>query len=152
MALCYSVSWDDFRGNRLINKVYKHNQLVALIIDFSGDVTSSTFFTDDECPLQVGVILKGVNQPVYAHRHNFFERKVLGTSEFLFVLEGNMTLTLFNENFQDPEYFNIGKGSGVLLLGGAHAIDFEESTKLLEVKQGPYSAEIDKVYFMELDS
>lgn len=125
---------------------------MAIIIDFLGDLTSSTFFTDDESPLQVGLILKGHNQPVHAHRHNFFERKVLGTSEFLFVLEGNMTLTVFNENFQDPEYFNVGKGSGVLLIAGAHAINFQEATKLIEVKQGPYSAEIDKVYLKELDS
>jgi hypothetical protein len=136
----------------LINKVYKQKQLVAIIIDFYGDLTSSTFFTDDESPLQVGMILKGLNQPVNAHRHNFFERKVLGTSEFLFVLEGNMTLTIFDENFEDPEFFNVNEGFGVLLLGGAHAIDFEESTKLIEVKQGPYTAENDKVYLAELDS
>lgn len=136
----------------MINKVYKQNQLVAIIIDFLGDVTTSTFFTDDDSSLQVGKILKGLNQPVMAHRHNLFERTVLGTSEFLFVLEGSMALTIFNENFQDPEYYYIAKGSGVLLLGGAHAIDFKEETKLIEVKQGPYSPEIDKVYLMESDS
>jgi len=126
--------------------------LAAIIIDFLGDLTSTTFFTDNETPLQVGMIVKKFNEPVNAHRHNVFQRKVLGTTEFLFVLEGSMALTIYDESFQDPELFEIPKGSGVLLLSGAHAIDFEEPTKLIEVKQGPYEDEIDKVYFTELDS
>jgi hypothetical protein len=136
----------------LINKVYKQQKLAAIIIDFMGDLTSTTFFTAEESPLQVGMIVKKINEPVNAHRHNIFPRNVSGTSEFLFVLEGGMALTIYDENFEDPERFNIPEGSGVLLLSGAHAIEFEVPTKLIEVKQGPYEDKIDKVYLTELGS
>lgn len=148
--LCYSVAWGDFRGYRLINKVYKRQKLAALIVDFQGDLTSTTFFTPNESPLQIGMIVKKDNEPVNPHRHNIFTRNVSGTSEFLFVLEGSMTLTIYDDSFEDPEVFKIPKGSGVLLLSGAHAIDFKEPTKLIEVKQGPYQVESDKVYLTEL--
>ncbi len=136
----------------MINKVYKQQKLAAIIIDFLGDLTSTTFFTANDSPLQVGMIVKKNNEPVNAHRHNVFSRNVSGTSEFLFVLEGGMSLTIYDENFEDPELFNIPEGSGVLLLSGAHAINFDVPSKLIEVKQGPYEIERDKVYLTELDS
>lgn len=117
-----------------------------------GDLTSTTFFTEKDSPLQVGMIVKKISEPVNAHRHNIFPRNVSGTSEFLFILEGGMALTIYDENFEDPEQFNIPKGSGVLLLSGAHAIDFKVPTKMIEVKQGPYEDMIDKVYLTELGS
>jgi hypothetical protein len=136
----------------MIRRVYKRSQLAAIIIDFSSEISATTFFTDHESPLQIGIISKDFNQPVLPHRHNTFERKISATSEFLFVLEGSMTLTIFDENFAEPEYFDVAKGSGVLLLGGAHAIEFRNSAKLIEVKQGPYAAEMDKVYLVESDT
>jgi hypothetical protein len=135
----------------VVNKVYKDGRLAAVKIDFLQGLESTTFFTDAESPLQVGIISKKLMDPVKAHRHNTFQRNVLGTSEFLYVLEGSMTVTVFDENFQNPETLQLSVGSGVLLLGGAHSIEFEESTKLIEVKQGPYSAELDKVYLSELN-
>ena len=135
----------------MINKVYKDDRLVATIIDFLGDISSTSFFTDEASPLQVGVISKKSDERVQAHRHNLFERKIVGTSEFLYVLEGKMEITVYDDSFQNPETFSLGVGSGVLLSAGAHSIQFLETTKLMEIKQGPYSAEIDKVYREELN-
>lgn len=134
----------------MINKVYKQGRLSAILINFIPEFSSTTFFTDDAAPLQVGVIVKEPSQPVLAHRHNIFERKVIGTSEFLFVLKGSMKVTIFDDDFLNPEEYMFDQGMGILLLSGAHSIDFEESTQLIEVKQGPYSAEIDKVYLSDV--
>jgi hypothetical protein len=136
----------------LINKVFKQGRLSAIIMDFRHDITTTTFFTEDSLPLQVGAIIKNSSQPVLAHRHNVFERKVLGTSEFLFVLKGAMKLSLFDDDFLNPEEFIVTQGMGVLLLSGGHSIDFEEQTQLIEVKQGPFSAQVDKIYLSELEN
>ena len=136
----------------MIKKVFKQEHLVAIIIDFLADFEATTFFTDKDSFLQVGLIHKESLQSVKPHRHNVFERRVLGTSEFLFVLEGKMAITIFDSDFKSPETFTLGKGSGVLLVGGSHSINFAESAKLIEVKQGPFFAEEDKVYLTEIDS
>lgn len=135
----------------MINKVYKDDRLVATVIDFRGAISATTFFTDDVSSLQVGVISKNSEEKVQPHRHNLFERKIVGTSEFLYVLEGKMEVTVYDDNFQNPENFYVGVGSGVLLSGGAHSIQFVEATKLMEIKQGPYSAEVDKVYKRDIN-
>ena len=121
-------------------------------MNFFEDSEVTTFFTENESLFQVGLILKDESQPVHAHRHNVFPRNIAGTSEFLFVLQGHMDITIFDEDFQNPEVFQVFKGCGVLLIGGAHAIEFSELTKLIEVKQGPYSVDGDKLYLSELDS
>ena len=135
----------------MINKVYKNGRLSAIFINFLSEISSTTFCTDDAIPLQVGVIVKDPSRPVLAHRHNIFERKVMGTSEFLFVLKGSMKVTIFDDDFLNPEEYSVNEGMGILLLSGAHSIDFNATTQLIEVKQGPYSAEVDKVYRSEFE-
>lgn len=126
--------------------MYKDDRLVAIFFESLVDVSETSFFTDDDSPFQVGVISKQGHEKVQPHHHNVFDRVISGTSEFLYVLEGSMEVTIYDVGFQNSEIFPVGLGSGVLLLGGAHSITFVENTKILEIKQGPYSAEKDKVY------
>ena len=53
---------------------------------------------------------------------------------------------IYNEDGTQSHKIKLSDGDSILLISGAHKIEFLTSTQLLEVKQGPYLPANDKVY------
>ena len=49
---------------------------MAIFMNFFEDSKVTAFFTENESPFQVGLILKDESQPVHAHGHNAFPRSI----------------------------------------------------------------------------
>jgi hypothetical protein len=120
--------------------------LLALVIQSSAKVSGVSFLTNPDNEFQLGLMTRDLNSPVLLHRHNSVTRTVHGTQEVIFIRSGKARFKVSDENFVSVHEFILEKGDAVLLLQGSHAIDFLETTEILEIKQGPYVADLDKTY------
>ena len=83
-----------------------------------------------------------------AHLHNLVHRNVVMTQEVLFIKKGKLRVD-FYDNYEDYlESIILDAGDVILLVSGGHGFTVLEEVEMIEVKQGPYSGDKDKVRFM----
>ncbi len=121
-------------------------QLLALVIKGNAKVSGVSFLTNPENELQLGLMTRDIDSPVLLHKHNSIARTVHGTQEVIVIRSGRARVKVSDENLESIHEFVLEKGDTVLLVQGSHAIDFLETTEILEIKQGPYVADLDKTY------
>ena len=105
------------------------------------------FVTPGDYSQQLGYMRRERGYTVQPHVHNIVERRVHLTQEVLFIREGRVRVDFFS---QDKEYLLskvVVKGDVVLLAEGGHGVTMLEESEIVEVKQGPYIGERDKIRF-----
>jgi hypothetical protein len=130
-----------------LETVNHQGKTLCLIIRKSPSPDKTTFFTGGECNLQVGKIVYPKNGTIPRHDHKPIERQVSGTSEVLIVEKGRMIADIYTEARELHSSHEVGPGDVVVLLSGGHGFRLLEDAILIEVKQGPYSAQQDKERF-----
>jgi hypothetical protein len=81
------------------------------------------------------------------HLHLTPSRTVIGTSEVLFVKSGKVRVDFYNLEKIFFQSTDLHTGDVILLIAGGHGFFFYEPSELIEVKQGPFMGELDKVRF-----
>ena len=91
------------------------------------------------------------NHIILPHRHNRRKSKIFLTTEVIIILEGLLRVDFYDnkENylFSKKLYSN----DLIMLSNGGHGFKVLKDTKMIEVKQGPYSLSMDKVKFENVD-
>ena len=124
----------------------QNEELQAIFIPASASTQGVKFLTNPNSDLQVGLMTRDDKSPVANHRHNKVKRTVETTQEFLLVRRGIAEVFIYNEDGTQSHRIKLLDGDSILLVSGAHRIDFLTNTQLLEVKQGPYLLANDKIY------
>ena len=75
------------------------------------------------------------------------ERKVELTQEVLFIKSGKVRVDFYDDNQDYLESRILNQGDVVLLANGGHGFQMLETSEMIEVKQGPFCGEMDKVRF-----
>jgi hypothetical protein len=78
------------------------------------------------------------------HIHNPVARKVLYTQETLFIKKGKLRVDFYDN---DKIYFEsriLRDGDVLFLVTGGHGFEVLEEVEMIEVKQGPYTGDLDK--------
>lgn len=120
-------------------------RLMALVIRQGDGRAESHFVTPEHLQLQVGLLRMDAGFKCPAHSHIPVERTVMGTDEVLYIEEGLVMVRLFIDNRYHTSKV-VGKGDVVILTGGfGHQVEAVTDAKVLEVKQGPYNPNTDKV-------
>lgn len=127
----------------------KTKALLAIIVrrTFSGQ--KHNFLTPSVSSLQLGVNFYGAGETIRAHRHKRQRRLIDRTQEFIFVAQGSATMFLYDERDVLVRRSRLNTGDCVLLASGGHGFKIREKTKIIEIKQGPYLPENDKIYLRE---
>ena len=125
----------------------QHGKRVATIFSWETDVDTSKFFSENTEILQVGLIVVKPDKPVLRHVHNDISRKTVGTSEVLIVIEGEALMSVYSQEEEFIESVRVRKGDVISLISGGHGFSSEGNAKFIEVKNGPFAAELDKRYF-----
>ena len=107
----------------------------------------TTFFTPAEFNLQVGKIVYAKGTEIPRHTHLPVERKVSGTSEVLLIERGRVIADIYADQQTKISSHELSIGDILILFDGGHGFRLLEDTILVEVKQGPYSAQRDKERF-----
>jgi len=86
------------------------------------------------------------------HIHNPISREVQWTQEVLFVKKGKVRVDFYDENKNYLKSTILETGDIILLAHGGHGFEMLEDTEIIEVKQGPYAGEMDKIRFEPIDN
>ncbi len=124
-----------------------NNHLIAIILynEFTKD--GIEFFSPGDFSQQLGYMKRKKGDTIQEHKHLLHSREIKFTQETLFIKKGRVKVNFFDE---DNTYFTsreLKTGDVILLASGGHGFEFLEETEMIEVKQGPYAGDKDKVRF-----
>lgn len=126
----------------------KHDaQLESVIIRASYQKEGIEFFTPDDFSQQLGYMNRNKGYVIPPHRHNLVPRKVDLTQEVLFIKSGKVRVDFYDDDQNYLESRILYPGDVILLAHGGHGFEMLEASEMIEVKQGPYCGEQDKVRF-----
>ena len=135
----------------MLEKVYKDSLLLAIIIRNEYSNEGINFFTNDNDSQQLGYMSRPEGYEIKPHRHNLVQREVHLTQEVLFIKSGKVRVDFYSNNQEYLESRILKQGDVILLSDGGHGFKMLEPSEIIEVKQGPYCGEQDKVRFEPVD-
>jgi hypothetical protein len=131
----------------MIKRIEYKEQVLAIIIFASFEKQGIEFFTTDDYSQQLGYMNRPEGYVIPPHRHNLVPREVVQTQEVLFIKSGKLRVDFYDEEQNYIESSLLSKGDVILLAKGGHGFKMLEQCEIIEVKQGPYCGEMDKVRF-----
>jgi len=131
----------------MIEKIEFNGIVLGIIIRASYHKEGIEFFTPGDFSQQLGYMNRPDGYVIEPHVHNAVERKVDLTQEVLVVRSGKVRVDFYNEERAYLESRIIQTGDIILLAHGGHGFKVLEAAEMVEIKQGPYCGEMDKVRF-----
>ena len=131
-----------------IERVKSDGEIIAIIVRGSLDVEGISFVSPPDFSQQLGLISRKKDYEIKPHIHKLVSREVSITQEVLHIQSGKIEVTLYNKNKKKIRSVGLVAGDTILLASGGHGIRFLEDSRILEIKQGPYSGiQGDKEHF-----
>lgn len=133
--------------NEMIEKISHKGQLLAIIVRARFDEPGIHFFTPNTLSQQLAFMRHPAGKIIAPHVHTPVPREVHFTQEVLVIRKGRLRVDFYGD---DREYLHsreLGSGDIVLLATGGHGFEVLEEIEMIEVKQGPYAGEQDKIRF-----
>jgi hypothetical protein len=132
----------------MIERVFDGSQELAIIIRSSYKKEEGIeFLTSGTYSQQLGYMNRPSGYAIPPHVHNFISREVQYTQEVLFIRSGAVRVDFYTTSKKYLESRILKRGDIILLAFGGHGFEMLENSEIVEVKQGPYSAEQDKTHF-----
>lgn len=131
----------------MIKKVIHKGKLLSIIIKRNFEKEGIEFFTPDNFSQQLAYMKRPKNYIIPPHVHNVVMRKVQFTQEVLFIKRGKLRVDFYDDDKNYLESTILEEGDVILLAYGGHGFEILEESEIIEVKQGPYAGDIDKVRF-----
>src|SRR5829696_5413477 len=129
----------------MVEHLVQNDKIYAIIIHSSFSRTGIEFFTPDNFSQQLGYMNRAKGYTIAPHIHKHIERKVVLTQEVLFIKSGRVRIDFYNNDQSYLESRILEKGDVILLAAGGHGFEILEDAEMIEVKQGPYCGDEDKV-------
>lgn len=123
-----------------VENIFHDNKLIAQKFIIS-EVSESIFPTPNSCELQFGIGVVKEQKFFKPHIHKKAKRTIYNTSEFIYVVDGEMIIEILSPNEHLVETLKIKKNEGFLQFFGGHKIMAKKNTRYFEIKQGPYNGQ-----------
>jgi hypothetical protein len=131
---------------------YNYNKLkLAIVIRANYKKEGIEFFTNDDDSQQLGYMNRPEGYIIPPHRHNIVPREVHLTQEVLLIKSGKVRVDFYDNDQHYIESIIVSTGDVILLADGGHGFKMIENSEIIEVKQGPYCGELDKVRFIPVE-
>ena len=121
----------------MVKDIIHNNTLIGQVYDLNL-AKGVSFPTSNEHAFQFGFGLIDEDKVLVPHIHKRVERTVQTTSEFLYVINGLMTIEIYSEDEEHVETVTLNDNQALLQHVGGHKISFQKGTRYFEIKQGPY--------------
>ncbi|HEX5125162.1 MAG TPA: hypothetical protein VFW00_00335 [Rhodocyclaceae bacterium] len=131
----------------MVEEIKDDGVLLAIIVRNSFDEPGISFFTPNHLSQQLAYMHHPAGKIIEPHVHNAVPREVTYTQEILFIKRGKLRVDFYGA---DKRYLHsriLKSGDVVLLATGGHGFEVLEEVQMIEVKQGPYSGDVDKTRF-----
>lgn len=132
-------------GNMI--EVKKKDKLLAIILKNDYYTDGVDFITPNELSQQVAYMHHPAGKEIIPHVHNLVQRSVIMTQEVLFIKKGKLRVDFYDDYKDYLESVVLETGDVILLVSGGHGFKVMEELEMIEVKQGPYAGEQDKIRF-----
>ena len=130
----------------MLDKIYHNNELLAIKCNVKDFDEGVNFFTDEEMPLQVGILKHLSGTIIQPHEHKVKLRQIERTNEVLIILTGKLRANFYFEKMLVSNRI-CQAGDVLLLINGGHGFEIIEKACIVEAKLGPYLQEDDKERF-----
>lgn len=130
-----------------LEMIQLNGECLAIIIYHDYTREGVAFFTPGDFSQQLGYMKHNKGDTIPEHVHILHPREIRYTQETLLIKRGLVKVNFYTE---DRQYFasrELTTGDVILLASGGHGFEFLEETEMIEVKQGPYCGDQDKIRF-----
>jgi hypothetical protein len=136
----------------MIEKIKHNKKLFALIVRGSYRKKKGiSFFTKNSDIQQFGYMNHKKNYLIKPHIHKKQVRKIFSTSEVILILKGVLRVDFYNNNKKYLFSKILKEKDIIMLVHGAHGFKTIKNVEMLEIKQGPFISQRDKIKFNEID-
>ena len=135
----------------MIQQITHYGKLLSIIIRRNFEKNGIEFFTPDDFSQQLAYMKRPKDYVIPPHVHNAVVREVHFTKEVLFIKSGSVRVDFYDDYKNYLESTILETGDVILLAYGGHGFEMIEESEIIEVKQGPYAGEMDKVRFEPVD-
>lgn len=132
----------------MLQRIVHQDNLVAVIIRRAYYKEGIEFFTPSDFSQQLAYMKRPAGYKIDPHVHNKVTRQVHYTQEVLFIKSGKVKVDFYSSD--GKKYIQsetLGAGDTILLASGGHGFTFLKRSEIIEVKQGPYISDEDKIKF-----
>ena len=126
---------------KIVAKVFKYKN-----IKFKG----IKFFTPSDLNMQIGSMSHSKNHIIKPHFHINRKKIIKQMSELLIIFSGQLKVYFYNKNKLRAKSVIINKKDMILLISGGHGFKVLKKLEMLEIKQGPFIGEKDKMKLEKL--
>lgn len=130
-----------------IEIIKDNNEILAIIIRNDFSTEGLKFFTPDDFSQQLAYMHHKKGKKINPHSHRSIIREIQFTQEVLLLKRGRLKVDLYKDNHLYHSTHILGSGDVILLAGGGHGFEALEDIEIIEVKQGPYTGDKDKIHF-----
>lgn len=131
----------------MIENIFNNEKLLSVIIRASYKSEGIEFFTPNDFSQQLAYMNRAKDYIIKPHVHNSVQRDVHFTQEVLVIKSGKVRVDYYDDDRNYLESRVLDQGDVVLLAYGGHGFEMLEDSEMIEVKQGPYAGEMDKIRF-----
>lgn len=135
----------------MIENITHKDKLLSIIIRSNYKSEGIEFFTEDSSPQQLAYMNRAKDYEILPHVHNSVKRDVYFTQEILVIKSGKVRVDYYDYDKVYLESRILYKGDVVLLACAGHGFKMLEDSEIIEVKQGPYAGEMDKIRFESIN-
>lgn len=128
-------------NKKIVAKVFKYQKK-----KFDG----IKFFTPNKYNMQVGLMSHSKNHIIQPHIHINKKRIIKDMSELLIIFSGKLKVFFYNNKNIRVRSTILKKKDMILLIKGAHGFKVLEKLEMLEIKQGPFTGNKDKLKLKKL--
>lgn len=131
----------------MIEKIEYNSQVLAILVRSSFKENGIHFFTPNDYSQQLAYMSHSVGKEITPHIHKPVQRSVNYTQETLFIRKGKLEVDFYSDQEKYLESRVLETGDVILLIQGGHGFKVLEDLEMIEVKQGPYAGDEDKIKF-----
>ena len=135
-----------------VEEITHEGVVLAIVIRNRFDTDGVAFVTPGSFSQQLAYMHHPVGKQIDPHFHNPLVREVEFTQEVLVIKSGKVRVDFYNDAQAYLFSTVLVSGDTILLAHGGHGFEILEETRMIEVKQGPYAGDKDKIRFDSIPS
>jgi len=131
-------------------EVYKHpktSAVLGIVVRNSFRGQKYNFITPDNYALQLGLNSYAAGEEIIPHFHARRIRKITSAQECIIIKKGRVIFYMFDASKKLIAQTTLKSGDVAFYVSGGHGFKVCKDARFIEVKQGPFFGEKDKIRF-----
>ena len=134
-----------------IKNIFVDKKIVAKVFKYQNkSFKGIEFFTANNLNMQIGLMGHSKNHIIKPHFHINRKKIVKQMSELLIIFSGQLKVYFYNKKKLRAKSIILNKKDMILLMSGGHGFKVLKKIEMLEIKQGPFIGEKDKMRLEKL--